>query len=298
VLAFLAPIAGPFLLGALLVVLAGWLTTGSRARRAMGIAVGIAAMTPAWLVPAEHSIVRAAWVIVAFVGAARVIDLGRGEWATADRIVHVLSVVDTRRLTRARPAFDHVALGQAILWELVAWPTFQGIRLAPHFTGAAYWLVRWGFALVFIYTLTEGAYRVLFFAYRAVGFVTPPLHVAPAASRSVQEFWGMRWNRTVGTWLFETFFRPLARRRHPVLGALAAFVVSAVLHAYIEWVAVSWPMALVVLAFFLAQAVIIGLERVLRVRTWSPLAGHAWAIAWMVGLSPLFSEPALRAFLP
>jgi D-alanyl-lipoteichoic acid acyltransferase DltB (MBOAT superfamily) len=112
----------------------------------------------------------------------------------------------------------------------------------------------------------------------------------------VQEFWGERWNRTVSLWLAETFFRPLARRRHPVLGGAAAFLASAVLHAYIAWVAVSWAMALVMLAYFLAQAVVIGLERVLGVRSWSAAAGHAWAIAWLVGLSPLFLEPALCAF--
>jgi hypothetical protein len=49
------------------------------------------------------------------------------------------------------------------------------------------------------------------------------------------------------------------------------------------------------LAFFVGQAVIIGMERVLKVRTWRPWVAHVWTIAWMVGLSPMFSEPGMRA---
>jgi hypothetical protein len=271
-------------------------TAGSRPRRAVGVVLSLASMTPPWLVPREHSLFRATWVVITFVGFARTVDLTRGVWSLSDRLVHVLSVVDTRKLTRVRPTFDRAAFLQFVAWELVAWPLYHSISLASRWTGPSHWAFRWLAALAYMYALTAGAYPLLFFAYRAIGFITPPLHITPAASRSVQEFWGERWNRTIGSWLSETFFRPLARRRHPVLGGFAAFTASAVVHAYIEWVSVTWAMALVVLAYFVSQAVVIGLERVVRVRTWAPWAGHVWAIGWMVGLSPLFTEPALRAF--
>lgn len=269
---------------------------GGRVRRALGALLAASSMAPAMLTPRDHAVFRALWVVIAFAGFARSVDLTRGTWSLGARLVHVLSVVDERRLVRARPLFDVAALAQATLWELLAFVLYLGIGLASRFEGPLYWFVRWLFALAIVYTLSAGAYRLLFFAYRAIGFITPPLHVAPAASRSVQEFWGERWNRTIGLWLGETFFRPLARRRRPVLGVLAAFAASALVHAYIAWVAVSWAMAIATLVFFLSQAVVIALERVLRVRDWSRPAGHAWAIAWMAGLSPLFTEPMLQAF--
>jgi hypothetical protein len=269
---------------------------GGGVRRAFGVLLAALSMAPAVLTPRDHAVIRAVWVVIAFAGFARSVDLARGTWSLQARLVHVISVVDERRLVRARPVFDGAALLQATLWELLALVLYQGVGLASRFHGPLYWLVRWFFALAVVYTLSAGAYRLLFLAYRAIGFITPPLHIAPAASRSVQEFWGERWNRTIGLWLAETFFRPLARRRHPVMGVLAAFAASALVHAYIAWVAVSWEMAIATLVFFLSQAVVIAVERLLRVREWSKVAGHAWAIAWMAGLSPLFTEPMLQAF--
>jgi len=253
-------------------------------------------MVPAWLVPAEHTVIRPLWVIVAFVGLLRVVELTRGTWPVESRLVHVLSVVDHRRLVRAPPMLDARGLGAAVAWEVTGWLAFRGLLAMGHPARPADWLVRWLLALVVVYNLSAGAYRVLEAAYRAIGFVPPPLHVTPAAARSVQEFWGERWNRTVSLWLGETFFWPLARRRRPLLGAVSAFVVSAVLHAYIAWIAVGWGFGAVTFGYFVAQALVILLERALGVRSWPRWAGHAWAIAWMAGLSPLFTEPMARAF--
>jgi hypothetical protein len=55
-------------------------------------------------------------------------------------------------------------------------------------------------------------------------------------------------------------------------------------------------MAIATLVFFLSQALVIAFERLLRVREWPKAAGHVWAVAWMAGLSPLFTEPMLQAF--
>jgi len=41
--------------------------------------------------------------------------------------------------------------------------------------------------------------RLAVAAYRALGFVTPPLHVLPRASLSVGELWGKRWARPIST---------------------------------------------------------------------------------------------------
>ncbi len=289
---------GPLALGLVLVCLAAAVTTGSPARRAVGLAIGVTGMLPVWLVPADHVVVRSLWVLAAFCGAMRCSDLCRGSWPIGARLAHVLSIVDTRRLVRVRPSVDVGATLEIVGWGLLTAPAYYAVSLHPYSSPVrpTDWLVRWVLGLVLVYTFSAGAYRVLHVAYRAAGFATPALHVAPALSRSVQEFWGERWNRTVSLWLGETFFRPLARRRHPLLGALAAFVASAVVHAYVAWVAVGGAMAACMLVFFVAQAAIIFAERALAVRAWAPWAGHAWTVAWMSALSPLFTEALVRVF--
>jgi hypothetical protein len=288
-------VLGPFVAGFVLLLLAATLTTGSRLRRGLGIALALAALLPAWLVPPGHTLVRPIWVLFSFVGVMRSTDLGRMDRPIAGRLIHVVSVVDTRRLRRAPPAVDGLALRGAAAWEAAALAGWYGVSALGPPASAAAWVARWAFALLFVYAFSAGAYLLLAAAYRAFGFVTPALHVAPLASRSVQEFWGERWNLTVSRWLGETFFRPLARRRRPIRGALLAFLASALLHAYIAWIAVGVRMGLWSLAFFLAQGGIILLERRLVVRRWAPWAGHAWTVAWMTLLSPLFTEPMVRA---
>ena len=67
------------------------------------------------------------------------------------------------------------------------------------------------------------------------------------------EFWGERWNRTVGEWLYRFAFRPLARRRRPMLGLAAAFALSALLHAWMFVVALDVRAGFMAGAFFLVQ---------------------------------------------
>jgi Membrane bound O-acyl transferase family len=271
-------------------------TTGSRWQRWAGVLLAMPSFLAGWFLPSEHGILRCLCVLLAFSGVMRVVDLRRGTWSLRDRVIHLCSLVDTRKLTPAPPSFDVAAAGGVVAWEALAVATYYGFVAVGRPVHATDWLARWLFGLAFVYTLSAGAYPLLYLGYRAAGFITPPLHIAPAGARSVQEFWGERWNRTVGAWLSETFFLPLARKRRPALGALAAFTASALLHAYLALVGVGWVMALWMLGFFLAQAVVILFERLLRVRAWGPWAGHVWTVAWMTGLSPMFTEPMVRAF--
>ncbi len=291
-----ARIFGPLVLAFFINACAAALNAGTRARRAMGVCLGLSCMAPAWLVPEEHTLIRSLWVMGTFMGAARTVDLARGRWSLGARLVHAFSLVDTRRLVKVSRALETSWLGLFVAWEAVAWGAYEAIPLASRFTGAAYLAWRWGSAVLFFYALTAGAYPLFRLGYRLAGFATPPLHIEPALSRSVQEFWGERWNRIVSTWLGETFFRPLARRRHPALGGFAAFFASALLHAYIVLVAASLGEALVMLAYFVTQAAVIGLERVLGTRRWAPWLGRVWTITWMLATAPLFAEPALRVF--
>jgi hypothetical protein len=285
----------PFLVVVTLCVIGAWLTTGSVLQRALGIGVAFLSFGAPWLLPRSHLLVRSLLAIFLFVGVMRVTDLRSGEWGLGARLGHALSAVDSRRLTRTAPRLELGALGRLVAWECACGLAYVTVtRVAPLATGALYWALRWGGALAFVYTLSEGAYALLYAAHRAVGLTPPLLHKDPVAARSVQEFWGKRWNRTVSSWLGENFFRPLARRGRPALGVLAAFAVSGVVHAYITFVAIGAVMAAWMMGFFLLQGILVLVESVAGTTRWKATPSHVWTLTWMVAASPMFTEPLLR----
>jgi hypothetical protein len=290
----------PNAVACVLAVVAACGTTGSRWQRAMGLVVGIGVLGPAWLLPISDPLFRGFSALLAFSWTMRIVDLGRGQWTLRDRIAHVASVVDTRRLMPSRARLDTRGLVAGSLWVAPAIAAFVLLRASPSFDPIQQLGARWGGALVFVYCALGAGYALGHATYAALGFETGPLHVHPIFSRSVQELWGERWARPVSLWLRETFFRPLARRRHILAGALLAFSVSAAFHAYVVWVALGFTggltMAGWMLAYFVAQALVVGLERVLGVKRWAPWCGRLWTLGWMLATAPLFLEPGVRVF--
>jgi hypothetical protein len=289
------------LLSALVTLLATWCTTGSRVRRRIGVGLGITALLPPWLLPAHLGLVRAIFALIVFTNVMRVVDLAQVEWPFARRVLHVVSVVDSRRLARRAPRFEGLAALALLGWAALAAVALEASTRGPH-TGIVHWLARWVAGVVAVYAAVAGLYRFLLVQYSALGWSTPPLHITPARARSVQELWGERWARPVSDWLAATFFRPWARRRRPLVGVFLAFLVSAAFHAYGIWVGLGFFAGLTMvawtLAYFVAQAVVMSVEQALGVRRWPKAAGHAWTVVWMVGLSPMFVEPILRLVAP
>ena len=281
-----------------LLALAGLLIVpNAPARRAAGVVVGLGVALTPLIAPASWPAVRGAIGVAAFVGVARVIDLARSRRAEAatSRIWHALSMVDSWKTHRAEPLFEGQRYARAVLWTLPTLAAFYVVHeVSTTVGGTAGWLVRWTGGLVFAYCLSEVAYLVLAASYRLCGLVTPELHRTPIASRSVQEFWGQRWNRTIGSWLRHNCFLPLARLRHPRTGLACAFLISAVGHAYLVMVTLGTRMAVWMLAFFLVQGAFVLLEITLRVTKWPRFAAHTWVILAMAASSPLFVEPTLR----
>jgi hypothetical protein len=266
-------------------------------RRSLGVAVGLGGLLSPFAVPVSLPIVRATAAIVAGVALGRVIDLFRlrEDWPPFRRVLHVLSVVDSRVLRHEQPRLDWRALVRALPWGAATVVGFYVARDAAH--GASHilaWPLRLGGGLVVAYAISDAAYAVLGTTYRAAGFEPPVLHRTPMAAASIQEFWGERWNRTVSSWLAANCFRPLARRGLPRLGLVAAFAASAALHGYVALVALGVPMALLAVGYFLVQGVLVILETAIGVRRWSRVAGHAWTLVTMTLSSPLFVEPLLR----
>ncbi|HET8671218.1 MAG TPA: MBOAT family protein, partial [Candidatus Saccharimonadales bacterium] len=211
------------------------------------------------------------------------------------RLWHVFGLVDTRQTTRVPPAIDSKALGKTIVYAVLAAIGLMVVTdLAPATYGIGYWLLRWLGGALFFYSLAdavEGGVRTL---YRAMGIFVPRQQIVPIVSRSVQEFWGKRWNRAVGAWLRTHCFLPFARRRLIRTGFVAAFCASAVFHAYFTWVSVGGVMALAMVIFFLIQGGFVLLELRTQVTRWHPILTHAWTVAAVLGCSPLFIEPLLR----
>jgi len=286
----------PFALVVFIYLLGAAVTTGSPARRALGLAISATAFAMPWVAPKEHLVVRSVAAIFAFGGGMRAVDLVRfGDFPLRARLWHAISVVDSRKLTPAAPKLEGAALARLAGWEAIGAAFYVLVtRVGPTTTGALYWLIRWGGGLALVYTLSEGAYCLLFAVYRLAGFRPPRLHMHPAASRSVQEFWGKRWNLTVSAWLGDTFFRPLARRGHPMAGVLVAFAVSALAHAYICKVALGMELSVIMFGYFCVQGALVAIERPLRVTRWAKAPAHVWTVTCMAVASPMFTEPLLQ----
>jgi hypothetical protein len=270
--------------------LTGAATVFARRAKPIALVLGAAAFFGApWLV-GPNVLLRGLCALLGWVSFLRVIDVVRcrERWSASRRVLHVVSFVDSRTLRREPPRVDLRALGRSLLWAALA---VTGFYVVGHAPGV---LVRWMGGLALAYAVIAAGYELLGAAYRALGFVTPRLHIAPIASLSVGELWGVRWARPISAWLRDTCFRPLARRGHPMLGLLLGFVVSAIGHAYPVLVAIDLPLAGLMFAFFLLQGIFVMIETRLDVSRWSRPARRAWTATIMIASSPLFVEPALR----
>ncbi len=212
----------------------------------------------------------------------------------AHRLLHLVAVLDTRLLVRGEVRVDRAALLRLVVAAALAWGALAALMAAPTDPAWLHYAVRWTAGAVFTLAVLEAFAATLEFAAAALGWITPPLHDMPHLARSIAEFWGRRWNRIVSSVLHARAFAPLSRRS-TTLAIVAAFALSAAMHAYLIGIATGLGAALAWAAFFLLQPLGILAERRLGVRRWAPWAGHAWTITVIGLLSPLMVEPALRA---
>jgi hypothetical protein len=204
----------------------------------------------------------------------------------------------TARVTRARPEvqtrrwLEGLALGGVSVALFIA-ARALGRDEAPYASlreGA-----RAAIAVVALLAMAESSERTIRAGAALFGYALPPLHRAPARSRTVAELWGRRWNLWLGAWLRDHVYSPLARAGAPRRGVLAAFAVSALVHVVPTAVAVGAGAAIAIGAFFIAQGAIVVLESRARVRTWPPSFARVASIAAFAATAPLFGEPFLRS---
>jgi hypothetical protein len=232
-------------------------------------------------------------IVLAATGLVTAAALATG--SQGQRTCALLSVL--RHATFTPPALDSNALGKTLYYTALATIGLQIVsQVATASNGTWYWVLRWFGGALFFYSLADAVEGAVRTCYQAAGVTIPRQHLLPIASRSVQEFWGKRWNRAVGGWLRAHCFLPLARRGQVRIGLAAAFTVSAIFHAYFTWVAVGEVMALAMVAFFLLQGGFVLLELRMGVSHWQTLRAHAWTVSAVLGCSPLCVEPVFRLF--
>jgi hypothetical protein len=285
----------PIALVSIAISFAALVTGGGRWRRRIGVALGLAAL-PLPLAGDGHPAARFVAALGAGWGLARLLDLylDRRERPAAVRVWQMFSILDTRAFVRARPLFDPRLAFACLAFGGGAALAFALAHREPPDASPA-WTARWAFGLVGVYCVADAAGAFVRFFYRAIGLDSPRIHRTPIASRSLAEFWGDRWNRVVGTWLRGRLFVPFARRGRVGLGVAAAFGVSAALHAYLVLVSAGARPAAIMGAFFVAQGVLLLVERAMRVAKWPRAAAHAWFLATMIATTPLFVMPGLEA---
>jgi alginate O-acetyltransferase complex protein AlgI len=137
----------------------------------------------------------------------------------------------------------------------------------------------------------SGLCDVLAGLWRLRGVAVERLFENPAASRTLGEFWGRRWNRAFSAVARERVFRPVARRWGTSAGVGASFAFSGLLHELLISVPAGGGYGLPFLYFSLHGLL------VLAERRWG-LGGRIWTLSWILGPLPLlFHPPFLRAIV-
>jgi alginate O-acetyltransferase complex protein AlgI len=120
--------------------------------------------------------------------------------------------------------------------------------------------------------------------WRARGVPVERLFVHPAASRSLGEFWGRRWNLAFHAVAREFVFKPIARRWGTVAATLGTFFFSGLLHELLLSVPVGGGYGLPT-GYFVLHGVLVLAERRWRIEN------RAWALFWVLAPAPLLFHP-------
>jgi hypothetical protein len=270
-------------------------------RGAAALLLALPAIAAPWIVPQSMSVYRFFLTITGLLTVLRAFDRARERRPLpfAHRLWAVLAPFETRAVKRAPPRLDVARLAASAGYAALAALGYSlAFSVAPRCEGALHHALRWAGGGLFSYGAVDAGIALITAGYRAFGLVLPEIHRAPILSRSLQEFWGERWNLTVRDWFYRHCFLPLARRRRPSLGVLAAFAASTLIHVWLALVVTTWPLAAMMGSFFVVQGILMLVERRLGVLAWRPALGRAWTVLCLVGSMPLFVEPVLRGLAP
>ena len=203
--------------------------------------------------------------------------------------------------------FRRLAFGRAVGYALF-WPGMDARPFEETREGGGFGLLAWGLCKmafgVLLLTFRTGVEAVdLLFVFAGIGFLVhlggcdvlagfwrgrgvevERLFPNPAASRSLGEFWGRRWNRAFHTVVRSRIYRPVAARWGRGWGVLATFVFSGILHDLLISVPVGAGYGLPTLYFVLHGALVAAERR------WS-IESRTWTLFWVLAPLPLLFHP-------
>ena len=154
--------------------------------------------------------------------------------------------------------------------------------------GGAYFVVasRWLLAAVFFYNslhMLDVIYRLPLLWAQGISVVET--HDDPIGSQTLGEFWGKRWDKAVQMMLNDVVFSPVREAFGFVAAVWITFAASGLLHVYaLLWAGCNWTLCAYMSCFFVAQPLLLQLERVVKV-PWLPVLSVT---------TPLFLEPFLQ----
>ncbi len=233
--------------------------------------------------------------LMALLGTVAVAASARAQASAWFRLLYLVTWGYRLRAGHARPVVSPRIIGRLIVEGLAVGAACLALGHIGHaqLSVAVAPLYRLFAGIVFIYALAAFVTDLVRFGFLASGTAMRPIHVTPVAARSLRDFWGKRWNLAMSAWLYRFTFLPLARRHHPNLGLVCAFLVSAAMHAWLPLAALGASTAFNLGAFFCLQGVFVLIEDGLHVPAWPVPLARVWTLAILLITSPLIVYPYL-----
>ena len=143
-----------------------------------------------------------------------------------------------------------------------------------------------------------GFFTALVAVWRALGVKALSLFNAPFFSKSLQDFWGYRWNKAFTEMTTQAIVRPLRGYVGFPVAAAAAFLFSGLLHELAISVPVDAGYGLPTIYFVMHGCAMV-FETLLRRTPYNvlanPVLGRVWTASWVIVPLPiLFHQPFLR----
>ncbi len=259
----------------------------------LGVVELLVMLTPMLVAP-DWTFARFLAGVLAVALAAKLWDLHLGAslgdrpsfWDVFTYLINLVSCVRRKLADEPRPGFraDLRRLGLATLASLPGgllfaacyWVDWRPIPFAVEHAAKVF-----AFFLVLVPGGAAGAaiWRLL------GGWTREPMN-NPFASTTPADFW-RRYNRPAQQFFLEDVFKPLGGMRRPILGTIATFAVSGLVHEYLFDITV-WRIQGYQIAFFLLQGVAVVLTARLDPKGWWRGVGIAATLAFMLATGTLF----------
>ena len=280
-----------------IVTLAALVTTGSGKRRVLGIVLSLPALATPWIAPASMPLIRLFAGMAAIQGCMRMVELARDRVPRTgkQRALHSIGIFDSRDTKSVPRSFDASAtLRFVVFGALMLVLFYTAVNLSLRFTGPMHYVIRWGAGVLFCYCVADSLDGLIRAIIAPLGVFSPKTHLSPIMSRTLWEFWGVRWNRNFSQYVYAHFFLPNARRGRAILGIVLSFTFSSFVHAYFTTAAAGFRWGAAMFTYFFVQGLLVMLERKAGISKLPPRLTRIWMVLAVVIPSPLATEPLLQ----